>query len=176
MSAVRDEVRLKSCGFNSSFLTDFPCDFEQITSSFASVWKMEWAECSCITGTLWAWQILGCCGGGDCRSVESRQMCYCPSAAALAESCSGFPQDWVKRMFFLPPLYFHPSFFNFFFSAIEYTIWLFTGVDLESGCSLKDEGMWGCKTTRFSLIWILSKVDTLHILPHLTSIVSCGSP
>lgn len=112
---------------------------------------------------------------GGCRSVESRQMCYCPSAAALAESCSGFPQDWVKRMFFLPPLYFHSSFY-FFFSAIEYTIWLFTGVDLESGCSLKDEGMWGCKTTRFALIWILTKVDTLHILPHLTPIVSCGSP
>lgn len=34
-----DEVRLKSSGFNSSYLTDFPCDLEQITYSFDSVWK-----------------------------------------------------------------------------------------------------------------------------------------
>lgn len=90
-------------------------------------------------------------------------------------ACSGFPQDWVKRLCFLPPLYFL-FFFFFFKSAILYTICLFTGVDLESGCSLKDEGVWGCKRARFSLIWILTKVDTLHILPHLTPICLLWQP
>lgn len=169
MSAVRDEVRLKSFGFNSSFLTDFPCDFEQITSSFASVWQMERAGCSCLTGTLWAWHILGYCGVGGCRSVWRQMLLLLSSSFSTEQPAQAFHRtEWRECVFC--HLFTFILFFKLYFleSAILYTIWLFTGVDLESGCSLEDEVMWGCKWASLSLIWALTKVT--HFTFSLTSL------